>query len=55
MWSLPSKELTISRGKWSHMIINGAHSRKPCWVGLGVASVCESASPSQGSALEHWS
>ena len=34
---------------------NRGRSWKPCWVGLGAASMCESASPSQGPGLEHWS
>ena len=31
MWSLPSNELTISCGKWSHTIINGAHGSLAGW------------------------
>ena len=31
MWSLSSKELTVSCGKWSHTLIEGAHGSLAGW------------------------
>ena len=47
MWSLSSKELTVSCGKWSHTLIKGTHGSLAgwCWVW----PLCGSASSPSGS------
>lgn len=50
MWSLSSKELTVSCGKWSHMLIKGAQGSLAGWG--WVWPLYGSASPPQGPGLK---